>query len=252
MKSSSANTDKWYVYSYRDPKDSKPFYIGKGIDLRVFSHTKGYGSEETTRRITSIKKRKQEPIIEIIARDLSQEVALYIEMALIEFIGIDNLTNKQRGHGWRQHGRIDASQLSAHLGGESLTVDDFKGFPSIIFRINKLYRQSMTALELYDITRCCWGVNLSKARKCKYAMSAYEGRILEIYEIVEWFDAGTTFMINELVKPNEDRKEFIGRVCKTSKVRKRFIGKSISQLPGYDSRAEFLYFGLQGEKEADQ
>lgn len=244
MKSSSANADKWYVYAYRDPNDSMPFYIGKGTDLRVFSHAKGYGSEETTRRISSIKKRRQEPIIEIIARDLSQEVALYIEMALIELIGIANLTNKQRGHGWRRHGSIDASQLSAHLVGESLTVEDFKGIPTIVFRINKLYRRGMSAVELYDITRCCWGVNLSKAKKCQYAMSAYEGRILEIYEIADWFDAGTTFMIRESKKSDEGRKEFVGRVCKTAKIRKRFLGKSISQLPGYDSRTEFLYLGL--------
>ena len=244
MKPSSANTDKWYVYAYRDPKDSKPFYIGKGMDLRAFSHAKGYGSKKTAFRIAAIKKRKQEPIIEIIARDLSQEVAHYIEMALIEFIGIGNLANKQRGHGWRRHGSIGADQLSAYLVGESLTVEDFKGCPSIVFRINKLYRRGMSAIELYDITRCCWGVDLSKAKKCKYAMSAYEGRILEIYEIVEWFEGGATFMIRELVKSDEGRKEFVGRVCKNPRVRKCFLGKSISQLPGYDSRTEFLYFGL--------
>ncbi len=244
MKPSSANTDKWYVYAYRDPKDSKPFYIGKGMDLRAFSHAKGYGSKKTALRIAAIKKRKQEPIIEIIARDLSEDVAYYVEMALIEFLGIDNLTNKQRGRGYKDHGSIDASQLSAYLVGESLKVEDFNGFPTIVFRINKLYRRGMPAIELYDITRCCWGVNLSKAKKCKYAMSAYEGRILEIYEIAEWFDAGTTFMIRESKKSDEGRKEFVGRVCKNPKIRNRFLGKSISQLPGYDSRTEFLYFGL--------
>ena len=244
MKLSSANPDKWYVYAYRDPKDFKPFYIGKGTDLRVFSHAKGYGSEETTRRVASIKKRKQEPIIEIIARDLSEDIAYCVEMALIEFLGIDNLTNKQRGRGYKDHGSIDASQLSAYLVGESLTEEDFKGFPTIVFRINKLYRRGMPAIELYDVTRYCWAVNLSKAEKCKYAMSAYEGRILEIYEIAEWFDAGTTFLIRKMEQPDEHRKEFVGKICKNPNVRKRFLGKSISQLPGYDSRTEFLYFGL--------
>lgn len=244
MKSSSANADKWYVYAYRDPKDTKPFYIGKGTDLRVFSHAKGYGSKETTRRITSIKKRRQEPIIEIIARDLSEDVAYFVEMAIIEFVGIDNLTNKQRGRGYNDHGSIDASQLPAYLVGESLMAEDFKGFPTIVFRINKLYRRGMSDIELYDITRCCWEVNLSRAKGCKYAMSAYEGRILEIYEIVGWFDAGTTFMTCKLVKPDGHRKEFVGKICKDPKVRKRFLGKSISQLRGYYSKSEFLYFGL--------
>ena len=244
MKSSSENSEKWYVYVYRDPKDFKPFYIGKGTDLRAFSHAKGYGSKNTMCKIESIRKRRQEPIVEIVAKNLSQEVALYIEMALIEFIGIANLTNKQRGRGWKQHGSIVASQLQAHLVGESLTVENFKGFPTIVFRINKLYQHNMAPVELYDITRCCWGVNLSKAKRCKYAMAAYEGRILEIYEIIEWFDAGTTFMIRGLSGPVGNRKEFVGRVCENQKVRKRFLGKSISQLPGYGSRTEFLFFGL--------
>ena len=52
MKSPSVSADKWYVYAYRDPKDSKPFYIGKGTDLRMFSHAKGYGSKETNRDLT--------------------------------------------------------------------------------------------------------------------------------------------------------------------------------------------------------
>ena len=102
----------------------------------------------------------------------------------------------------------------------------------------------MTDVELYDITRCCWGVDCSKANNCKYAMAAYNGRILEIYEIQSWFDAGSTFMLRKMGKAEKNRKEFVGRVCSNRKIRKRFLGKSISQLPGYSSRSAFLYFGL--------
>lgn len=250
MKKSIRKRDNWYVYAYYDPNDNKPFYIGKGTDLRVFSHNKGYGSKETSKRIDIIREKGQEPLIKIIARDLPENIAYSVEMALIEFIGIGKLTNKQRGRGYRNHGLIPAERMSAYICGESLDVDDFKDCPAIMFRLNRLYRKEMTPVELYDITRHQWRINLSIAEKCKYAMAVYEGRILEIYEIESWFDAGRTFLLRKESSIDTTRKEFVGRICKDKKIRKRFLGKSISCLPGYSSRKEFLYFGLskKGDK----
>lgn len=244
MKESICKRDNWYVYAYYDPKDNEPFYIGKGTDLRAFSHNKGYGSKETSRKINIIRKKGQEPLIKIIARNLPEDVAYSVEMALIEFIGIEKLTNKQRGRGYRNHGLIPAESMSAYICGESLNVDDFKDSPVIMFRLNRLFRKDMTPVELYDITRHRWRIDLSNAEKCKYAMAVYEGRILEIYEIESWFDAGRTFILREESLMDTTRKEFVGRICKDKKVRKKFLGKSISCLPGYTSRKEFLYFGL--------
>lgn len=238
----------WYVYVYRDPYDSRPFYIGKGTDLRAFSHVNGHGSKETDSKIKIIRERGREPEIEIVARNLSESVAYYVEMALIEFVGIDNLTNKQHGRNHKKHGSVAANRLLAYLEGEALDEESFKGFPAIVFRINKLYRPKMNAADLYDITRGFWRVDLFKAKRCKYAMCAYEGRILEIYEIGEWFSAGTTFMLRKMSKSDGNKKEFVGRICTEAAIRKRFLGKSISRMPGYGSRNEFLYFGLDSEK----
>lgn len=238
------NGDLWYVYTYRDPNSGLPFYIGKGEDLRAFSHVRGDGSQETNSRIESIRATGREPVIEIVARSLSEEMAYAIEMALIEFVGKENLTNKQRGVGYRDHGKINADRLGAYLVGECVTLNDFKGIPTIIFRINKLYKPGMSKSELYDVTRCYWNVDLDKAGKCKYAMAAYQGRIVAVYEIVAWYDAGTTFSLRDMDGADGARKEFVGRECKTKRVRKRFLGKSISKLTGYDSRTEFLYYGI--------
>lgn len=238
------NSDLWYVYTYRDPNATLPFYVGKGQDFRVFSHARGYGSQATNDRIESIRATGREPVIEIVARGLSEEKAYAIEMAFIEFIGLENLTNKQHGRGYVTQGKISADQLGAYLVGESVTLDDFKSMPTIIFRVNKLYKPGMSKSELYDVTRCCWKVNLHKAKKCKYAMAAYHGKIVAIYDIVAWYTAGTTFSLRDIAKSNDGRKEFVGRECKSSKVTKRFLGKSISKLPGYSSSNEFLYYGI--------
>lgn len=240
----------WYVYVYRDPDDSLPFYVGKGTDLRVFSHANGYGSKETDSKIEDIRARGKEPKIEIVARNLSEEMAYVVEMALIEFVGIGSLTNKQHGRGHKEHGRIESSRLQAYLEGEALEEESFRGCPTIVFRINRLYQPDMVPEKLYDITRGFWGVNLVNAERCKYAMCAYEGRILEIYEVTAWFAAGTTFMSRRLSKGDCNRKEFAGRICEDSKIRKKFLGKSISRLQGYESRKEFLYFGIENAQEA--
>ena len=238
------NSELWYVYTYRAPNEKLPFYVGKGEDLRVFSHASGNGSPETNRQIKLIRDTGKEPVIEIVARGLSEETAYAVEMALIEFIGLENLTNKQHGRGYLSHGKINADRLEAYLVGECVNPNDFKDMPTIIFRINKLYKPKMSKGELYDVTRCCWKVDLDKARECKYAMAAYQGRIVAIYDIVDWYAAGTTFMLRDQVETDEGRKEFVGRECKTKAVRKKFLGKSISRLPKYGSRREFLYYGV--------
>lgn len=61
----------YYVYIYSDPKTKKPFYVGKGIGNRAFSHlsydVNAEDSNEKLKRIAEIRKRGQEPTIEIIS-----------------------------------------------------------------------------------------------------------------------------------------------------------------------------------------
>lgn len=87
----------YYVYVYIDPRSFEEFYYGKGKGSRKYAHLSDEGDSEKAFIIKSIKNEGLEPIIKVIAKDLSEEEALLIEKTLIWKLG-KNLTNKSSGH----------------------------------------------------------------------------------------------------------------------------------------------------------
>lgn len=91
------NNTYYYVYVYIDPRNYEEFYFGKGQGSRKTSHLFDNSDNEKSQRIKSIKKEGLEPIIRVIARDLSEEDALLIEKTLLWKLG-KQLTNVATGH----------------------------------------------------------------------------------------------------------------------------------------------------------
>lgn len=92
----------YYVYQLIDPRNERPFYVGKGKGPRVREHehearTGGIG--EKCDRIREIWAQGFEVKREIIAEFDSEERAFAREMQIIKRIGLKNLTNKTRGGG---------------------------------------------------------------------------------------------------------------------------------------------------------
>ena len=84
----------------------------------------------------------------------------------------------------------------------------------IAIKINQAYRENMTELELYEVTRGYWKVDVKRAEKADYVFSVYKGMIKEVYKVIEWLPAGT------LPRPTlpdaevpADRYEFVGEVA---------------------------------------
>lgn len=220
---------EYYVYVYSDPNTHRPFYVGKGKGNRVFNHLDDTSESEKVGKIKEITSMGKEPIIEILAHGLDEETAFKVEAAAIDLIGIDNLTNRQRGHESSVYGKIEVSTLNARYSHEELLPEDVTD--NIMFiRINKLYRNDMTPLELYEATRGYWKVNPDQAGKVDYVLSVYDGMVLEAYIPVEWMKAKSTFMEREDRKEydeNTDRYEFVGRIA-DKKIRKRYVDKSVT------------------------
>lgn len=86
----------YYVYGYFDPRTMVPFYIGKGKDKRMFAHLSDSSETKKTQKIEELENENLEPIIRILANDLSEEQALLIESTLIWW-NQDNLTNIIKG-----------------------------------------------------------------------------------------------------------------------------------------------------------
>ena len=87
----------YYVYVYIDPRNYDEFYYGKGRGNRKLAHLKDDTDTEKTKIIKQIHKEGLEPIIKVIAADLTQSEALLIEKTLIWKLG-KSLTNISSGH----------------------------------------------------------------------------------------------------------------------------------------------------------
>lgn len=91
---------RWYVYQLVDPRDGKPFYIGKGTGRRMYAHeaeaAKGVCSRKT-RRINELRSLGAEVQKEQIAFFWDEQAAYDFETEVISEIGLDALTNVMPG-----------------------------------------------------------------------------------------------------------------------------------------------------------
>ena len=97
-----------YVYALVDPtNDYLPFYIGKGLNKRVFSHFSDDEEKETISedfsKISKIRDLRglgyeKNDVSRVLAKNLTEDEAFLLESFLIKTVfGFDNLTNKVHG-----------------------------------------------------------------------------------------------------------------------------------------------------------
>ncbi len=213
---------KYYVYIYSNPITGEIFYVGKGKGNRAFSHLEDTTESDKVRYINELRKQGYEPKIEILIHGLEDEITAFrVEASIIDLIGINNLTNKQSGYKSSTFGRMTIQQLKSTYEKEKVEITE----PSILIRINQKFRYSMSEIELFDITRGYWKLNPERAKDAKYGFAVYEGIIQEVYTIIQWLPAGSTFNVrDEEVPPG--RFEFIGNIA-DEEVRRKYRYKSV-------------------------
>ncbi len=222
---------KYYIYLYSHPVTNEIFYVGKGRGNRIFHHLKEKGSSAKVNYIQELASSGLKPKLEILIHGLENEVeALRVESSIIDLLGRNNLTNLQSGYHSSSFGRMSLKQINALYDKEKVVVDD----PVLLIRINKAFRYTMTAMELYDYTRGRWVLSIDRAKKVKYALAVYEGIVQEVYEIIDWFKAGTTFSVRNMetslqLFPSsnlENRFEFVGNIA-SDLIRSKYRYKSV-------------------------
>lgn len=85
-----------YVYAYYDPRNFKMFYVGKGIGKRKLAHLTDNAISQKTKIISEIKKEGLEPIIRVLAKDLTSDQAELVEKTLI-WSNYESLSNVSTG-----------------------------------------------------------------------------------------------------------------------------------------------------------
>jgi hypothetical protein len=216
---------KSYVYVYIDPRNGKPFYIGKGTGNRLFEHLKDKSEIEKVARIAEIRRSGKEPRIEILRYGLSDSEAHLVEAAAIDLIGKARLTNRMSGHHESSFGRITSQRVISMLTARKIKVQH----KAILITINKLYRSDMSPEELYEVTRGIWRVGEPNRNKVEFAMALYQGIVLEVYRIKQWYPAGTLKYKTRDSSDfkNSGRWEFSGSIAKD--IREEYIDFSVGK-----------------------
>jgi len=176
-----------YVYCLIDPRDKYLFYIGKGVNNRVFAHVNDAletsDNSDKLDHIRDIHLDNLQVEHRIIKHGLSEEEAFLVESALIDFSEINGmeLTNAVRGH----HSDIVTIEEAVHRYSPEL-IDELK-HDCVIININKAYRKGMSFEEIYTTAKEKWVIAESKRTSLEYALIEFKGRIVAVFQPYEWY-----------------------------------------------------------------
>ena len=116
----------------------------------------------------------------------------------------------------------------------------------MLIRINKLFYESMTPEELYEVTRGIWKVG-TRRNDVDYAFAVYKAVVKEVYKIYDWLPACTLeYKTRRIIKAIQNvnkinRWEFNGGIAENN-IRNKYIGKSIkSYLPSFGGANPIIY-----------
>lgn len=216
---------KSYVYVYIDPRNGKPFYIGRGKGNRLFSHLSETSEADKVKQIAEIRHTGKAPRVEILRYGLSDSEASLVEASAIDLIGKAKLTNRMVGYHEGSFGRITSQRVISLLTAKKINVKH----KAMLITINRLYRSDMTKQELYETTRGIWVVGETRRNKVEFALALFQGIVLEVYRIKQWYPAGTLKYKTRDTShfKNSGRWEFSGSIA--TDIRDEYIGFSVGK-----------------------
>ena len=187
----------FYVYALVNPLTNKVFYIGKGIDNRVFAHKQEVFENKT--EINSLKKTEIKEILDkkldiqhlIIRHGLSEKEAFLVESTLIDYhnFNLNKLTNEVAGHDSGFYGIKTTDELIRQYNAPKLEKLLHK---VVIININRQYAKVKNSNNaIYIATKESWVINKNRINELEYALSEFQGIIIGVFKINKWYTAAT-------------------------------------------------------------
>jgi uncharacterized protein len=187
----------FYVYALIDPEDKEIFYIGKGKGNRVFDHKAEVIKNPDS--LGSIKKNKIKSILSqgndvehvIIRHGLTEKDSFLIEATLIDFLNHfgNALSNEVSGYASSFYGIKTTDELIRQYNAPPLKALQHK---VVIININKRYASAkISGQSIYEATKQAWVISEQRLSSLEYALAEYEGIIIGVYKIKEWYRVKT-------------------------------------------------------------
>ena len=248
---------KYYVYMLLDPTDNKPFYVGKGIDNRVFNHLACALTDIDT---TNAKYDKIREIIQsgqtvkhiIVRHGLSESVAFQIEASLIDTLTYCGLllSNIVGGHNSIEKGLMTSEEIVRLYNAQTLSE---MGSDCVLININRTYKRGNGTDPIYQATKETWLISEWRLPKIKYVLSEFRGLIVEVFEVQKWYPKQRPK--NKTIDREKNIKiqvhvtgyGFDGIVA-PDEIRNKYINKSVADLKQRGA-AQVIRYNLGGKKE---
>ena len=252
---------KNYIYAIYNPTNNSdlPFYVGRGVGDRVFSHLSESHNDEVNNTIKEIQSKGLKPSIKILIHGLTAKEAKSAETAAIAMLGKDNLANKVKGHGSGLT-KVSPQELIDHYNAKEVYIKH-----RVIMIIRNPWNPDQPEQTHYDLTRSAWKLG-PKKDFAEFAFLINQGVVKRVYSIAAWYSDGTTFHQRNNPDPQNphyskdyairDRYEFVGRLLNPAdQISKRYIGKSVKKYLratgspchySYNRNGEIYKFNNQG------
>lgn len=229
----------FYVYILLDPQDNKPFYVGKGVDNRVFNHLACALSEVDASnakydKIREIIQRGQTVNHIIVRHRLTENEAFQIEATLIDTLTYCGLllSNVVGGHNSIEKGLMTSEEIIRHYNAHPLNEI---GADCVLININRTYKRGNGTNPIYQATKEIWLISEKRLPKIKYVLSEYRGLIVEVFEVENWYSKqrpkNKTIDKARKIKIQVDVKGYgFNGVVAPYEIRNLYINKSVAHI----------------------
>ena len=101
----------------------------------------------------------------------------------------------------------------------------------VTIKINKSYREGMSAQALYEYTRGFWRRKIDSVSQAEFALAVVYGKVVEVYAIDKWVRAEQADNVLRTYDPvrHSDRIAFVGSVA-PKEIREYYMGRSVDLL----------------------
>jgi len=224
-----------YVYLLIDPRDGKAFYVGKGHANRVYRHrivAVRRGAKKTPKNllIKEIEAQGLEVKLVVLRHGLTGPGAFEVECAVIDLIGMENLTNEVNGHYSAERGKMSLDDLKVKYDAKPANITE----PALLINIHKKYYADMPEHEMLEATRKSWKLSAKRVAKVEVVCAVYKGIIRGVYIPAEW-------LIDDKRRP---RLYFEGRIA-PKQLQDKYIRHSVEQYIKKHNQNPIKYVGIK-------